>query len=452
MGINYSPKIATEGLVFYIDFSNMKCQSGRSSLLIDWNVWQNGGTGTVTPFYQNGDGNSRVIDTNPWGYQDVVWDVSDQDVDSNADGGFNRTAIDIDNTKMYRFSIWMRRKTVGTGSSYLGIGPTWNADQQVVYRSNGTATQNPYFHASGWSTKGANTWYLIVGHVWPKNSGTGDNHPDSGIWRYDGVKAGNVNEFVWTDSTINTYIRSYLYYSTDITTNQQFYRPRIDICDGTQPSLQDLLNDCENRNKDLTRYKGIAYPFNNPGFTKENSKLAYYTFTQSQTHYMKVERPDLNGGSFAYSTVTFNMWIRPPSGDNGTSSTNNNLISVENSFEVSIGDNGDGTSGLMYASNPWAWYGVEGVLTNDVWNMVTFVHDITGRWLFVNGQQVYYRDDTGGIGAGTDSYPYMTLMGRYDGESANASGDVASVSLYGRSLNSQEVLALFNSQRKRFGI
>jgi hypothetical protein len=41
-------------------------------------------------------------------------------------------------------------------------------------------------------------------------------------------------------------IRAYLFYSTSTTEQQYFYRPRIDLLDGTEPTLQDLITCADN--------------------------------------------------------------------------------------------------------------------------------------------------------------------------------------------------------------
>jgi hypothetical protein len=169
--------------------------------------------------------------------------------------------------------------------------------------------------------------------------------------------------------------------------------------------------------------------------------------------YVRFSRTDLNAGSFAYTNITCNLWVNPGSSQNTTASTLNNLITVENTFEISIGNRSNGFSSLFYASVPWAWYGTESdVLKNDAWNMITFVHATTGRWLYVNGTQVFYRGDTGNLTAGNSSYPYLTLMGRTDGTGSPAGGLLSNVQLYNRALTATEIQKNFNAQRGRFGI
>jgi prepilin-type N-terminal cleavage/methylation domain-containing protein len=202
-----------------------------------WSSWTVG-TGAITGYGLNGDGNSRVNDTNPWGVSDVVWDVSNQDVASDADGGWNGSNFNIDNTKMYRFSVFVRRKTIGDGSFYLG---THGYPDAVLQRSNGASNTNPYFCARGWWGS-ANQWYLVTGYVWPTGSGVGAAMADSGIYTLSGTKVTSNSDFVWQPTTTSSHHRSYLYYSVDTTTNQQWYQPRVDIVDGTEPSISELIN------------------------------------------------------------------------------------------------------------------------------------------------------------------------------------------------------------------
>lgn len=83
------------------------------------------GTGSVTDFGANGtvDENSRIIDTNPFGIPAVVWQgVKNNDGINGGDGGWNSSFFDVDTTKIYRFSTWVRRKDIqADGRFYLGI-------------------------------------------------------------------------------------------------------------------------------------------------------------------------------------------------------------------------------------------------------------------------------------------------------------------------------------------
>lgn len=143
---------------------------------------------------------------------------------------------------MYRYSTWVRRKTIGNGQTYLGVnGYVGAANYGVLNKSNLSISTNPYFLAANWWGV-ANDWYLVVGHVWPFDSVAGSAHVDTGIYTAAGVKVLGLIDFVWQDreNQISNQ-KAYLFYSTDTTTNQQFYDPRVDVIDGTAPSIEDLL-------------------------------------------------------------------------------------------------------------------------------------------------------------------------------------------------------------------
>ena len=197
---------------------------------------------------------------------------------------------------------------------------------------------------------------------------------------------------------------------------------------------------------DLSQYKGEGILYNNPSHTGISLNF------DGTSDYIRFTRSDLNGGSFAYTNLTFNMWVRPSVNGSG-GGTNNNLFTIENTFEISIGNNTNGYSQVFYASVPWAWYGTTAnVLKNGEWNMLTYVHASVGRWIYVNGVEVFYRGDTGNLSAGSAGYPYVSIMGRYTGTSSPAEGDVGMVKLYNRVLTPQELLQNYNATKSRFGL
>ena len=198
---------------------------------------------------------------------------------------------------------------------------------------------------------------------------------------------------------------------------------------------------------DISGNGGSAILTNGPTFNSQNG--GSFVFDDSDD-YARFTRSDLNAGSFAYSSITCFLWFYQTG---GTGDTSNNLITVENSWELSTGNLGNGYSSLSYASNPWAWYGTtNSVVTNNAWNMITFVHNAAGgRYLYVNGTQVFYRSDSGGLNAGSN-YPYLTLMGRYGGTTNNAGGRLAKVQIYNRVFTTTEILQNYNALKGRFGL
>ena len=198
---------------------------------------------------------------------------------------------------------------------------------------------------------------------------------------------------------------------------------------------------------DVSGNGGSASINNNPTFNSEG-----YFDSDGVSDYFRFERSDLNGGTFSYGLITVFLWYKP-STTGGTNHTGNNLITVENSFEISVGSNSNGFHGIYYASNPWAGYGTTGnVLVDEKWNLITYVHESTVRKLYVNGIEVFTRDNTGTITAGSSSYPYLTLMGRYSGTSSTAEGKLAQVTLYSKAFSPLEIVQNYNALKGRFGL
>lgn len=243
MTLYHSPNIVKDGLVLYLDAANKKSFIEDKNILnlSSWVV----GEGAISGFSLNGSTteNYRIITTDPWGDSNIIWEAR-PDATSGADGGWNGSTFPIDNTKMYRFSVWVRRTVTGNGSFYLGLYG-YGSTNGVLHRDNvSTNNTNPYFWSGGIS---AGEWRLVVGHVWPANSGTGSIHEDSGQYTISGGRIANISrDYVWRTETTTSMHRSYLYYSTDINTRQQWIYPRVDVVDGSEPSIGELLSNGPN--------------------------------------------------------------------------------------------------------------------------------------------------------------------------------------------------------------
>lgn len=198
---------------------------------------------------------------------------------------------------------------------------------------------------------------------------------------------------------------------------------------------------------DRTELGGYAVAANSPTFSNKSWAFG------GTDDYFRLTRSDLNGGSFAYDELTCMMWIKPSSTGNG-GATSNNIITVENSFEISVGKTDTTYSQIAYASNPWAWrYSNTQALINDQWQMLTFRHSSANRWLHVNNEQIYVNNsDTGIIYSGTSSYPYLTIAARRSGTSSQYEGGIATILLYSRSLTTDEITQNYNATKSRFGL
>jgi hypothetical protein len=454
MSVNNGPVTNTLGLVLCLDAANRKSNIKSLNNLIDNSAWQTAGPGTNNfPWPQNGDGNqnSLLYDTDPWGNSSLVLKTTPNN--ANANGGWDGCApgywINIDNSKKYRSCVWVRRTSVNTnGNFYHGLHTNSGSD---IIQSDGTTNGNPYWSCQGIGYMTQNQWYLNVGHIFPYNS-TPTVDPTSGYWTSSGTYVGNPGCNITgsdprfpSDATLLRNRVYHYYAASDPNSNLEFFWPRIDLCDGTQPSIQEILNHGPSQWNDLESLGGsgtitkATYSSNNRG---------YFGFDGSGNQYINVYRSDLNGGAFAYSNITAIAWIWI---DPTSAAGDNNIATVESAFEYRWNNNNNGTASVYYASNPWAWLGA-GTVNTGVWQMITFRHGASTGDIWCNNNQIFSQAISGGIGAGTSSNPMLTLMGRSSGPGSPAKGNLALFKLYNRALSNDEIIQQFNAYRGRFGV
>lgn len=211
--------------------------------------WTAGNGGMAVSGYPsfNANGNTgeqnRYVGTDPWGNSAMVWQTVPSG-DGNADGGWNTDSFAIDNTKLYRFSVWVRRTSATSGGTfYFG---TQSSTGAVTSLASQGAEGNPYFDYRGTGALTQNQWYLFVGHVFPVSWAATIPHPDSGVYTVASGRVGNnggniPNDCCWQAGTTTTYHRTYHYYCGDSTTRLEFYDPRVDLCDSSEPTITRLL-------------------------------------------------------------------------------------------------------------------------------------------------------------------------------------------------------------------
>lgn len=219
----------------------------RKTNILDPYSWTVG-SGGIGDFSLNGNGNEneRVIGTDPFGNSSVVWETRASG-DGGADGGWNHSGFDVDNTKLYRMSVWVKRTSSSAGGTfYLGT----NGGGQCVLRLDGSYGEecNPYWECKGTGSYTQNVWYLVVGHVFPHTYPNSNQHADTGVWaigsgKVQGINGCNIgNDMKFGPSTTSLNHRTYHFYCGDNTTRLQFFDPRVDLCDGSEPTISDLLN------------------------------------------------------------------------------------------------------------------------------------------------------------------------------------------------------------------
>jgi len=452
------PKIEHDGLLFALDGASNKFTGKDENILAVW-PWSVG-TGSATGFGQNGDGNSRILDTNPHGARDVVWDVSNQDATSNADGGWNGNKFAIDNTKMYRFSVWIRRNTIGNGSTYFGLHGynSSGSNTGVTRRDNGGANQtNPYFWSGGWS--GAGTWKLLVAHVWPVGSGTGSNHPDSGFYDVNGNKIGNISrDYVWQAETVKAHHRSYLYYSTNTSTNQQFWDPRVEIVDTPDTKAPSIRRLARNVNSRWNLVKKVSETVISPQKVYLNPTTNSFVFGPDDND--KTIRVPL-AQNFNKLEGTISAWIKPY----GYASSNGIFVNRDDATANAadwlwLGTWSSGSILYFRIGNGSACCSNDLTISSFSTNHAptnTWTH-IAASWksgglsyIYINGKQVATRAISSIPSTNPSTYGRIGL-GHSSGTTGSWNGEIAKFTINNKQMSANQIRLNFIATKARFGI
>ncbi|CAL2090614.1 RHS repeat-associated core domain-containing protein [Tenacibaculum sp. 190524A02b] len=243
--------------------------TNANEMPIDWTV-----NNTATDFYNRNGGsveNKIINGTTPFGSNDLLWECIPNSGDD-ADGGWNTDYFTIDNTKTYRYTVWVKKNKVGGRAQ----GRTYHGTRNVN-NLNGTANPNPYF-LSPFLPK-ANEWYLLVGIVHPHDY-TGGDTGVSGVYDKQGNKVLDGAEYTWRSNVHTTQLRNYLYYCTDTSVRQYFWSPLFQQVDGGDLTVEEIVNS-KSAISSLAAPKDIVTHFEYDEFGRQTKEYLPYASATS---------------------------------------------------------------------------------------------------------------------------------------------------------------------------
>jgi hypothetical protein len=214
--------------------------------LVDPSTWVLNSSGSQPGFNQfatsSGGQNSIVMYSSPDGTLRPVWRASSGSGPNSADGGWTSSAgVQVLTKNTYRYSVWTQVVNSGTLNGTLFLGAQFC---DVSPLGSATADTNPYFVATPRGNLTVGKWYLVVGYIFSAGTGLPAQHL-GGV--YDGTTGLKIIEgvdyqFRQTNTTDNVGLRTFHLYSNTTGSIQYFYDPRISLCDGTEPTLNQLLS------------------------------------------------------------------------------------------------------------------------------------------------------------------------------------------------------------------
>ena len=461
--------------------ANTKHQIGRVQLLPYPSTSDIAGTATRTdssyplPWNKLGTANANSVErlTNPWGGVELGWRGKNHSSNStnaafNGNAGFDTTPIAVDMTKKYRFSVWVNRKVLGSGDLYFGPRSTG-----LKTKSAGVVDTNPYFAADGPSsaayTGKQNIWVLVVGHVHPLGTATGANDAASGYYTVAGgstpyATLSSYTDHIFTGTSAELAMRVWLYGSNTPGTEAQFLRPRIDLVDGTEPSIEELLNNTPNTVYDLSPTGSISSVIGKPQYSSVNGgQLAFngksHAIITSGTVFSNVAN---------IGNKTWEVWITPQVSDAAMFCGAGSLpyFSIIGSTQVRWSQNTSPTTSPAQTLTTWNVPSSWGTFIGKPIHLVfvstynatanNTVYEIyanaTGVTAAIHPGNERYSEQTvnignrGGAGLATSSQ-YTPSGIDYEFNSS-----IAMVRVYDRALTKAEIQQNFNSTRNRFGV
>ena len=307
-------------VAFYVISFSLNSQN-----LLNTNTWTVG-SGSVSGFGQNGSTseNTREYGVGPDGTNVLLWKAS-PDASSNADGGWNSSYSNIDHTKTYRLIVWLKKTNSNSGTSYFGFHSPDNG-----LKLDGVVNNNPYFWYG--DLPELNKWYMLVGFV---HGSTYNSTVNYGAI-YDsttGQKVRDITDYKFKDSATVLRHRTYLYYDTNTSDRQYFFAPRMELVDGNEPSIQELLspNNTDNNLLDTSVWTvgcGSVSGFSQNGTTSENCRELGKNHVGDEVVLWKATpdassnndggwnstwKPATNTTSYRYS-----VWIKKMTSNNGS--------------------------------------------------------------------------------------------------------------------------------------
>ncbi|MBM3202281.1 hypothetical protein FJZ55_00020 [Candidatus Woesearchaeota archaeon] len=416
--------------------------------------------------------------TGPSGRLETVWHGKNHSTINtvasfNSNVGFVPPQVSIDRTKLYRYSVWVNRAVLSNGNVYFGNGSA------VLKRSDGSTDTNPYFDSAGAAESPyvgkPNQWVLVVGHIHPVGSGTGSNHSNSGYYlpnqgtTYAGLDA-SYGDKVWTSTSTTDSLRIFLYGSNNRGEEVQFARPRIEVVDGTEPSIEALTSSSINTVYDLSNSSANMEVINEVGYTADGGGAVVFTGGPGVIS---------TNNSLVFGTnrnITWEAWVKP---------------SVLYETDMYMGGGSLPYFGNYYTAFLWSVYypgdtqilikSNSGFFVANTWHHVVCVSEYDGTTtrytVYKNGVKITTQATDGGsvirspdtstigisgkeqLGSSNDGNVVFCIANRVSGKRFTASGtdyawqgSVSNTRVYSRALNPAEVQQNFNALRSRFGL
>ena len=465
MAYHNNPRLAgSEACVFNVDAATVHSSSTFTNTNIvqptypEWTVGSDSADGYS--YVGNAGENYRVKARSPYGNTSVVWECRENDVGSNGDGGWNSSYYNIDKSKKYRYVYFMKMPRGGTnnniglnGTLYMGL----HAGSHHLHHYNGTATQsNPYFTypSQGLGSLYQNVWYMGVFFVLPDGTGANAGLEDGIGWydMRDGAQAtafnpssGNLGrQGYWGSSATTARTRNFLYYSTTPNCVVHWWVPRIDVCEGNEPTIAELLTAPQDWWHDSSRnainLKSRFSSAGAPAFTTSNGAKC---FDFDTTNWFQGP----NDTSLDNNTLTIQAWVKTDATnqngfifEKGAVNTQYALFQEGTNFQFRTRHSSTEYDTLSFATASY--------MNTSTWYMITATYDGGYKKMYVNTTE---RASSSYANQTLETNTYGVNVGRHS-SGYYYNGKIGAVRVYNRALTTNEIEQNFNAHKTKYGL
>ncbi|WP_425237722.1 hypothetical protein [Ulvibacterium sp.] len=211
---------------------------GQTNLL-DTSSWSVG-TGSVGSFgvYQNeASENERIVGTDPHGNTSVVWKGMPSG-NGGQDGGWRGTFINIDHTKTYRFTVWVKKTISHDGAELFGFEANDNVSQEASLNLDGSTDNSPWFNDT--DLPALDTWYLMVGFAHGSNE-TSTTHLGA-LYAVDGTMIRSLTDYKFSAAAVTMREESILWGDTGGASEIYFWNPTLYEVNGQEPTIAEIID------------------------------------------------------------------------------------------------------------------------------------------------------------------------------------------------------------------
>ena len=207
-------------------------ESAYTNLTRSTEEWVVGTSGSQGSFSKIGlENHNKVISSEgPEGVVESIWKAEGVESTTGSSGGWDKT-FQVDTTKAYRFSVWMKEDSNEQHSVYLGCIHAKHLDNSDINFA--------YFFSGNLPTK--NKWYLVVGYLHSASKTDSTLSGLSGVYDPEtGELVSSGTEFKQRPEQTTQTQRVYRYHAKNDAA-AYFTRPRVEEVNGEEMSLGNLM-------------------------------------------------------------------------------------------------------------------------------------------------------------------------------------------------------------------